>query len=266
MEQHPIPRQITTFEFKLIGFMTVKQFIYLVIFAGIGFIVYALFPIPLFNILFGVLVGAIGPALAFVPINDRPLDHWIVTLFKKLNSPTQYFYHKQNKPLYFLEGLYFVTDPHITLAHIESKEKLTAYLNQKKPSSSSNSQKKQQISKLFVATKPNLTKKTEEKPAVSQPQNPSPSPNQPFVFGVVKSNKLFPLPGILIYIKDKQGRPLRLLKTNSHGYFASFKPLPPGEYLFEIKDPKNNHFFDTMNLRLEAVNPYPIEIFSKKLL
>src|SRR5438270_526220 len=32
MEQHAIPRQITSFEFKLIGFMTLKQFLYLLVF------------------------------------------------------------------------------------------------------------------------------------------------------------------------------------------------------------------------------------------
>src|SRR3989338_67749 len=33
--QHAVPRQITTFEFKLIGIMSVKQFVYLMIFTGI---------------------------------------------------------------------------------------------------------------------------------------------------------------------------------------------------------------------------------------
>jgi hypothetical protein len=87
---------ITSFEFKLIGFMTLKQFLYLVIFAPIGYIVYWLFPIPLLNILMGIAVGGIGLALAFVPINDRPLDVWIKNMWKRLNSPTQYFYRKNN--------------------------------------------------------------------------------------------------------------------------------------------------------------------------
>jgi len=46
MEQHAVPRQITTFEFKLIGFMTLRQFIYLLVFIPLGVVVYFLFPIP----------------------------------------------------------------------------------------------------------------------------------------------------------------------------------------------------------------------------
>lgn len=269
MEQHPVPRQITTFEFKLIGFMTVKQFIYLVVFLPLGFIVFKLFPIPLLNILLGFIVGLVGVAFAFFTYNDRPLDHWISVFWKKLNSPTQYFYFKNNQPLYFLENLYFLSDPHLTLAHIESKEKLAAYLAQKNQPTKEKNLKKQKITQLFQASVQQspltgsspTSLKTQSAPTVT----PS-LPTKPFLYGVVKSNKLFPLPGILIYIKNQQKKTLRLLKTNQNGLFASFKPLPEGEYFFEIKDPAGNHFFDTMKLMIKKENPHPIEIFSKKIL
>ena len=73
MEQHPIPRQITTFEFKLIGFMTLKQFLYLVVFVPAAYVVFKLFPIPFLNFLLALAVAGIGAALAFVPIQDKPL-------------------------------------------------------------------------------------------------------------------------------------------------------------------------------------------------
>ena len=97
MEQHSIPRQITTFEFKLIGFMTLKQFLYLVIFFPIGFIIYKIVPIPLINIILGVLVGCIGLAFAFIPFQDRPLEEWLRNLIKRINSPTQYSYKKESE-------------------------------------------------------------------------------------------------------------------------------------------------------------------------
>ncbi|MEN9328794.1 MAG: gwa2 protein [Candidatus Parcubacteria bacterium] len=128
MEQHPIPRQITTFEFKLIGFMTLHQFLYLLAFIPPAFIVYKLFPIPILNVILALLIFGIGAVMAFIPYQDRPLDQWIKNLWKRLNSPTQYTYHKHNPPFYLIQNLYFVTDPHKVLAHIESREKLAAYL------------------------------------------------------------------------------------------------------------------------------------------
>lgn len=302
MEGHPIPRQITTFEFKLIGFLTLHQFIYLVIFFPLGFVAYKLFPIPYVNILIGLLVGAIGPILAFVPINDRPMDVWLRNLMKRLTSPTQYIYHKENKPLPFFTNLYFVQDPHRVMTHIESQEKLAAYMNQKRKSASQQQSKKQSINVLFHMNQktnaqksyppPQQTQIPSETPTVSTtqintvPQSqsiaqtvvvdqptqstppstlPHPS-NQPFFTGVVKNHKLIPLPGILIYVKNENGEAVRLLKSNPHGVFATFSPLPPGHYTFELKDPREGYFFDTMNLQIDQSNLKPIEFFSKELL
>src|SRR3989304_5650035 len=94
MDHHPIPRQITSFEFKLVGFLTIKQFIYLIIFVALGFVVYSLFPIPILNIFFALITAGAGAAFAFLPINDRPLDVWIKNLLKRLTSPTQYQFKK----------------------------------------------------------------------------------------------------------------------------------------------------------------------------
>ncbi len=280
MEQHPIPRQITTFEFKLIGFLTIKQFIYLAVFIPAGILMYLIFPIPLLNILLAVIVGGVGAALAFVPINDRPMDIWIRNFFKRLTSPTQYQYHKNNKPLYFLQNLLFVSDPHRVMAHIESQEKLSQYLAKTSPRSFGT--KKQDISMLFHLPTSSLApqKKTGTKPGPgvgASVQNLKPpatqdsaaqpaKPKGPFFTGIVKNHKLIPLSGIMIYVKDDKGSVLRLLKTNPHGVFATFSPLPKGEYSFEIKDPNNNYFFDTIKIKVEDINQKPLEFYSKELL
>jgi hypothetical protein len=128
MDQHPIPRQITSFEFKLIGFMTLKQFLYLVIFLPIGYIVYRVIPLPILNLVAGVLISGVGLAFAFIPIQDRPMEIWLRNLIKRINSPTQYRYHKSNNPLGFLNDLYFASDPHMALSHVDTKEKLKSYL------------------------------------------------------------------------------------------------------------------------------------------
>ncbi len=275
MDQHPMPRQITSFEFKLIGFLTLKQFIYLVIFIPAGFLIFKIVPIPLFNILLAALVVGAGAAFAFVPVNERPLDVWIKNLFKRLTSATQYTYQKHNSPIYFLKNLLFMSDPHKVMTHIESEEKLAAYLatTQKKEN---DNEKKKHILSLFQ--KPHhelLGVKRNAVPVLpvgqalkKQPINATsiPTERKPFFVGVVKNHKLIPLPGVLIYVRDEQGKMLRLLKTNPHGVFATFNALPQAEYQFEFKDPKGTYFFDTMKLKIEEQNPKSFEIFSKELI
>ncbi|MDO8610662.1 MAG: PrgI family protein [bacterium] len=282
MEQHSIPRQITSFEFKLIGFLTLKQFIYILVFAGAGFVAYLIFPIPLLNYVVGVLVAAVGLAFAFLPINDRPLDVWIKNLYKRLTSPTQYVFHKHNPPVYFLQNLYFATDPHHVLAHIESQEKLAQYIVSTAPVKPNT--QKQNIHNLFHTANVAQPKKTtsiitsaqttQNKPDINvvPAQNttgapaPSTGSRAPFFSGLIKNHKLIPIPGILIYVKNDAGASLRLLKSNPHGVFATFNPLPSAEYTFEIKDPKNTYLFDTIKLKIEAQNPKPFEFLSKEML
>lgn len=261
MDQHPIPRQITSFEFKLIGFMTLKQFIYLVVFLPLAYVVYMVFPVPLINMVLGIIIALIGVALAFFPINERPLDVWIKNMVKSLTSPTQYSYHKNNQPIFLFQNLVFTTDPHRTSSHIESQKKLNAYVGKNKQGVIG--QKRPQIQALPII------KKQKEKEVVSQ-ENPKEisqtGGKKIFIAGSVKNNKKIPLPGILIYIKDQAGVTIRLLKTNPHGVFATYSPVPTGEYLFEVKDPNGSYFFDTMKIKTEANNPNPLEFYSKEIL
>ena len=288
MEQHTIPRQITSYEFKLIGFMTLKQFLYLVIFGPMGYIVSIIFPIPLLNILLGIMVGALGVALAFFPINDRPLDIWIRNIWKRLNSPTQYTYHKHNQPIALLQNLYFVSDPHHVMAHIESQQMLAAYLEKTKQTMQPDPQKKKiqqafqdphnltippssplsQVSPLLSAAQ---TAQKFSAPVENKEESTAPAPliqkdHKPFFIGTIKNGKRLPLSGVLLYVKNSQNMPVRLLKTNQHGIFATFNPLPPGEYIFEIKDPKNTYIFDTMKIAIQDINTKSIEIYSKELM
>lgn len=282
MDQHPIPRQITTFEFKLIGFMTLKQFLYLAVFTPAAYIVYRLIPIPLINILLGICVAGFGVALAFVPIQDRPLDVFLKHFLKRLRSPTQYTYARENQPLYFLKDLYFTADPHRVVAHVESQKKLANYLSQTQKTAPPKGPQIAQVTDMVDKTSKEADQKDVQKAAdaaAAQPNAPEAkqkydlkkmeapySLKQPFFSGVVKNNKQIPLPGVLIYVKDDEGTVVRLLKTNPHGVFASYSPLPAGSYQIEIKDPNQGYFFDTMKVRIETENPTPFMFYSKELL
>lgn len=279
MDQHPMPRQITTFEFKLIGFMTLKQFIYLVIFVPVGFIVFSLLPIPILNIFAGLCVVGFGFALAFLPIHERPLDIWIKNLFRRLTSPTQYLYHKKNEPVYFFKNLFFVTDPHIAVAHVESQEKLNEYLSKTQKVDAIEDKQSQGIKRVnqvlqsFHITKKETEAETETKTGgaqtigqTTQPSIATSSIRQAALVGVVKNNKKIPLPGVLIYIKDAKDTPIRLLKTNPHGIFATYSRLNPGQYTVEIKDPKGSFVFDTMKINVAGESQTPLEFYSKELL
>lgn len=94
MDNHPIPQDVTGFQFRLIGDMTVKQFAYVAV-GGIFAVVFLYAPIPfLLRIPFMIFFGALGATIAFVPFEGRPIDLMLGYFLKALVTPNQYAYHK----------------------------------------------------------------------------------------------------------------------------------------------------------------------------
>lgn len=104
MEQHAIPQQISSYQFRLVGDMTLKQFFQL---AG-GFVVALIFySAPLIGIIkwpFVIISAILGIALAFLPLEERPLERWIFAFFRAIYAPTEYFWKKTvTAPKYYLD-------------------------------------------------------------------------------------------------------------------------------------------------------------------
>lgn len=103
MKEHPIPQDITGYRFHIVGNMTIKQFAEI----GGGFLIAAIlykvgFP-PYIKYPLMVLSAGVGAAMAFLPIEERPLDHWIVTFVQVLFRPTQFYWRRMAViPSYFL--------------------------------------------------------------------------------------------------------------------------------------------------------------------
>jgi len=105
MDQHPIPQDVTGFQFKLIGTMTVKQFGYVASGVVTAVILYYL-PFHsalaiLAKVILVPLCGISGVIIAFVPLEGRPIDVMATNFVKALFSPNQYIYHRQGKRLSF---------------------------------------------------------------------------------------------------------------------------------------------------------------------
>ena len=94
MEQHPIPQNISSYRFRLIGEMTLEQFGKVAAGCIIAFILYSL-PLPgLVKWFLIILSASSGALLAFVPFEGRPLEIWIISFVKSIYSPTEYVWKK----------------------------------------------------------------------------------------------------------------------------------------------------------------------------
>ncbi len=103
MESHPIPQQISSYQFRLVGDMTLKQFFQLgggvlsaAILYTIGIHPFIKWPLMIFSV-------CLGAALAFLPIEERPLSRWFISFFSSVYSPTVFVWQSKGNYDFFTE-------------------------------------------------------------------------------------------------------------------------------------------------------------------
>ncbi|MDO8461132.1 MAG: PrgI family protein [bacterium] len=288
MENHPIPQDITSFQFKIIGNMTIRQFAYLAtgsILAWIFFSLPIFFAIKFFFVAFFFLFGVF---LAFIPISGRPLDAMISRFVKALFIPNQYIYQKTAAAKALPQPAISLSQPLPTVPLVrgqteENLQKEAAILEKELEAAKSNEANKQQTPQKDEAHKKTelleqqlqdvllqkqqlekqLTELTRNlelhkqnsgiKPVVkttnSQAVKAPPAHEAPnIITGIVKDPRGNIISNILIEVKDHEGNPVRAFKTNSLGQFASATPLTNGTYTLTFDDPRNIHKFENIEL------------------
>jgi hypothetical protein len=90
--EHPIPQQISSYQFRLVGDMTIKQFLQVAAGALVAILLYSSSLPPFVKwplIVFSFLTGI---AMAFFPLEDRPIPKWIYLFIKAIYSPTVFIW------------------------------------------------------------------------------------------------------------------------------------------------------------------------------
>jgi len=103
MEQHPIPQNISSYQFRLVGDMTLKQFFELAGGILVGLIFYSAPLLPIIRWPFVIISVILGVALAFLPFEERPLEKWIFSFFRAIYSPTLFYWKKSTASQKFFQ-------------------------------------------------------------------------------------------------------------------------------------------------------------------
>lgn len=280
MEQHPVPQPITSYEFRLVGDMTLKQFGKLASGVILALIVYGINPPSFIKWFLIILFVAIGIGMAFFPFEGRPIDVWIIAFFKRIYSPTQYIWRQsgrlntnpveQNIPLVNTTNQ---TVPSVPITQTVAPLVQTPPVNILPPtpipsfSPPENALKAQELFRVPTAPPkftPQPIKKESNRvdatytPNIAIPATPS-LPN--LVVGYIRTKEGKLVEGAILEIRDIEGNPARALKTNKLGQFLIATPLANGDY--EIETEKEGFEFDIIKISLKGEIIPPIEIVSK---
>lgn len=137
MREHAIPQDVTGYRFHIVGNMTLKQFAEVALGFVVAIILYKTNLIPIVKWPLILLSAGSGALIAFVPIEERPLDHWLTTFFGILYRPTQFFWRKK---ITIPEPFLYKPDPQavITPSEIDlspaRRQRIQEYLTSVRPS------------------------------------------------------------------------------------------------------------------------------------
>lgn len=281
-QQHPIPQQISSYQFRLVGDMTLKQFFQLAGGALIALIFYAA-PLPAFIkwpvIIFSSLLGV---ALAFLPFEERPLEKWIVAFFKSVYSPTIYKWQKTTtSPTFFKEEAPAPSEKIIAPKGQEALEEYLSVLPTQASAPLANLEKQEaefltKVSQIIYPGKETLPEPEVSLTAVSpalkeagpvsgvaptfSPESAPPSPpTQPnIIVGQVTDGAGKIVEGAILEIRDSLGIPVRALKSNKLGHFMIVTPLIAGGYQLIIE--KEGYVFEPINFEAKGEIIPPIAV------
>ena len=275
MEQHPIPQHISSYEFRLIGEMTLGQFARVAGGVIIGLIFYAL-PFPGFIRWFLVLLSAgLGAAFAFFPVEGRPLETWLLAFLRSIYSPTQYVWRKvvasfdfqTRTPLPRQEtppatpASKTLTPQEFALLRTFGQKDADFYSEEEIKKAQALLSLYQQTTATDSPLPPTPSAKKEEAKETRFEENlpfPAPPEEPNIVVGMVidKNGKI--VEGAIIEIKNKEEETVRAMRSNKLGQFRTVSPLENGEY--QISCEKEGLNFDIMKIKLEGKILPPIEI------
>ncbi len=270
MDQHPVPQNISSYEFRLVGDMTLKQFLQLAGGCGVGVFFYKL-PLPFivkWPLIF-ISVG-IGILLAFVPVQGRSFSQWLLAFVRAVYAPTEYYWRPNDSTQYSEKSTQENTIQD-KIVKIESNflDKVNKFVLgikvHKVPKIKPEVKIETKPVVNIVVEKPKKeTVIFENEPPVSVPiptpspypttHNPPPIPsttpitqiiapalitdliptpeNPNILTGLVHTHDDKILEGAIVEIINQEtGMPVRALRSNKLGQFTIATPLSPGKYI-----------------------------------
>lgn len=239
MRQHPIPQNILDVEFKLFTKFTLKEFAYLAIGLGLGGLMIYLTVKKIIPGILGIPVfifsSGAGIFLALVPINDQDADTFIKNYITAITSPTQRVWMNKKirderaKPL-------IKPTKDGSLVHKETPDKPQIIGGNKIPEPAE--QEEEKVQEPVVATSPSVLQINSENISTYQfnIKTLDSLPGNINIWLCTKS--MAPIPNVIAYLKNREGKILYANKTGPNGYFLTNKMWDPEVYTLEFQHPQ----------------------------
>ena len=207
------------------------------------------------------IFGSLGLALAFLPLEDRPLETWIFSFIKSIYTPTIFIYNKKNGDNWLVRPISGEEDES---KPVTNKNLFVSVKKQTTEGTISKTEVVEEINARIQGVDLNL-KKDKLEATGKAVFGSIPMPNRPetpnIIVGMATNSEGKIIDGVIIEIQDEHGAPTRVIKTNSLGQFKISTPLANGRYLIIAE--KDGYNFDRVNVDLSGQIIDPVKIIAQ---
>jgi len=128
--QHPIPQNFMDVEFKIVGDLTMRQFVYLCAFGGPAYLFYTSPINPFLKWPLVLIFGGLALILTSVPIDDRGADEWIVNFIRAIYGVNQRIYKKNAEvpKVFSMRSVEFIQAGVIATTSTSNRRKVEEYI------------------------------------------------------------------------------------------------------------------------------------------
>lgn len=280
MDQHPVPQNISSYEFRLVGDMTLKQFLQLAGGGGVGLLFYKL-PLPFivkWPLIF-ISVG-IGILLAFVPVQGRSFSQWLMAFIQAIYAPTEYYWKAEKK----IQDSDFKIQEDIVKIESGFLDKINKFVTNFRINKIPKTKSETKVETVIFENEPPVSMPiptdtltpypTTHNPLPIPPSEPItqtiapvsitdlvPTPENPNILtGLVHTHDDKILEGAIVEIINQEtGMPVRALRSNKLGQFTIATPLSMGKYI--INSELEKYIFDPVLIEVknEIIKPILIK-------
>jgi hypothetical protein len=231
VQEHPIPQDVTGYKFHIVGNMTLKQFAEVGAGVVVAIILYNTNLISVVKWPLIVLAVGLGGAMAFMPIEERPLDHWIITFFRRLYSPTKFYWRRENTVPFAMTPTKQTTSTAAPPVEVDltpaRRKRITEYLESvKRPPQLEEweTQENSRVSQILTTFGSVAVDAVESKPA--KPEKPQLSPR---VRALASSQKSAPQKQVVFQAQEMSIAEPTVSKPSSPESVIPSEPTPPLE-------------------------------------
>ena len=265
VKPHRVPQSVFDVDFKLFDFMTMKQFVIVMVTAVIAAMFYFLLDkitSPFLKWFVVLLISTVGLIISFVKVQGEPFEVYVTNFVLALVSPQRRVWQKSGEmPAYLREAQRKTSAKEAAELQKKLKKQTTQPKFDERLLAKQFDKPQQKKTKLDIIEESYLKGQLPVYGAIEAPPPTQDGIEHGIIWGSVRSQEGTYIEGATVTVEDQSDKPVAKLITDKMGQFRAGAKLQPGVYSVSVIYPGMK--FSTLDVAVEDKALEPLIITPK---